>query len=223
MNTCELCGGGARRNKDFVNYLGSYATDFAIYAESGHYIVSPDKHPVIADPYYLIYPKDHVTSFQLLQPNHDNEIHELIQYIKDLSHKRSVIVFEHGQMRDGNKVKSVYHAHTHVIPTNAENVLERVKEDIIKRRGRTDSFTLDSYGAIKKLHDVDPGDYLLFHQDGVALYVQDNGSMDIPSQYFRVLLQQIMIPESPFINWKHMSTSEADVFKQRVSDLPHKI
>lgn len=220
---CVLCGGREKQVKIMTDFLGPYSKDLGVYVESEHFLVAPDLHPVVDDPYFLVFPRAHYTSFKLIPAEWDREMHEIGLYLAGLGSKSSVIIFEHGQMLDGNKVKSVYHAHTHVILTDEANILSRVEASIGELGGRTVPVEFDSYGSISVLREKVEGDYLLFRQDGRGLYVVDDGkTMDIPSQYFRVLLQSIYNPLSRFVNWKSMSDNERNIFKRRLVNFPRR-
>lgn len=220
---CVLCGGRAKQEEGIRKLFDKYTTDLAVYAESKHFIASPDLHPIVEDPYFLIFPKEHLTSFELVPAEWDYEMHEIGSYLKDLCQKDSVVIFEHGQMKDGNKVKSVYHAHTHIIPTNSPNILASVEASVKDLGGAVTPVVFDSFGTVSELNKRVKGDYLLFRQDGAGLFVSDNGTMDIPSQYFRVLLQELFNPMSRFINWKSMDKNEENLFKRRLMNYPRRI
>lgn len=82
-------------------------------AETDHFFVKPDVLPSNPDGrHFLVFPKKHVYNYAGLV-EHTWEIGNLIYNLEQRF--GPLVIFEHGGIRNGNNVQSVYHAHFHAI------------------------------------------------------------------------------------------------------------
>jgi hypothetical protein len=128
--------------------------------------------------------------------------------------KSSCVQFEHGDVVDGYKVQSVYHAHTHVIPTDFQ-VLPHVIEKFKEAGHRVEEVNFDSMGTIRLMSKRADGlNYYLLRQNEHGAFIRGNG--DIPSQFFQAMVSEIMHPNYPFIDWKQLEREELRVIRRRL-------
>ena len=195
-SNCLFCASVTDLAERFSGYYPNFDLCKAIYYQTSNFITTPDMYPVINDPYLLLIPKMHLTSFRKIDDSYRQEIQVHLDFIDKILNpygKYTRIMFEHGQNKDGNQTKSVYHAHLHIIYTNfcRRKISRRVMKDILS----WDAIPLPLHEpsfmtALKKQLETDE-DYLLFSIDGVHLLVSDR-SHSFPSQFFRVLLADLM-------------------------------
>lgn len=219
----------------FKNYLHNYHHRY-VYLSSENFISFPDQHPVGDFPYFLIVPRFHYTSFVQMPLSYNEEVKKHIIYLQACVRKKyenqfnQVIIFEHGQNADGNKVKSVYHAHLHVmfVDQDESNIRDYINHRMQALGIETQKNILTSpFNYIFSLRSVveSDQDYLYFYSGqediGEQITVLDNGQYDLFSQFFRVLLAEACHNE--FFDWKTASTAEADIFKKRLAVLPEPI
>ena len=221
-NDCLFCAGATELTKRFSNYYPNFDLRKAIFYQTDNFITTPDMYPVVGDPYLLLIPKMHVTSFRKLGSSYRQEIAKHLSAMDKVlnpSDKYARVMFEHGQNKDGNQTKSVYHAHLHVVYTNfcRRKISHRVMKDILSWDAiplptREPSFM----SALEEQLEVDD-DYLLFSIDKVHLVVKDQ-CHSFPSQFFRVLLADLM--GFQFINWKQAGQWQLNILGERLNRLP---
>lgn len=219
---CKLCQSVEDRIRSFDEIAGDLPDNKRIYRVSENFIVGAEKHPVVESPYFLVYPKQHYTSFRQLPLDFDGELTELVAYLLGISHCPTVIMFEHGQAKEGNKVKSIYHAHYHVIVTVllAMKVIAALVSSLEHHRLKFVHFhqgdNKSGYIARLQAYLADAPEYLYFQVNDDCFYIVDDGTAELPSQYFRVLLSEIAFPGVPFRNWKDGKKEDMEVFSQRL-------
>ncbi len=189
-------------------------------------MVTIDKHPVTDDvcPYFLIYPYSHFTSFLNMPDEMSGELEGHIAFCRLAAESdpltkglRNRVIFEHGQMKDGNSVKSIYHAHLHVLFGNfdAEKLLAYALEEMARVEVQYQVVPgNDPY--IKTLHNNVPAghDYLYFSVNDVRVIALDKGNDQIYSQFFRQIFARSCGAE--FVNWKTASPEQDHRFCQRL-------
>lgn len=221
-SNCLFCASVTDLAERFSGYYPNFDLRKAIYYQTSNFITTPDMYPIINDPYLLLIPKMHLTSFRKIDDSYRQEIQVHLDFIDKILNpcgEYARIMFEHGQNKDGNQTKSVYHAHLHIIYTNfcRRKISHRVMKDILS----WDAIPLPLHEpsfmtALKKQLGADE-DYLLFSIDGMHLLVNDR-SHSFPSQFFRVLLADLM--GFQFINWKQANKVQLSVMEKRLSRLP---
>ena len=206
--------------------------DRRIYLETNNFLTTIDSHPIIPEsPYFLIVPKEHYTSFAKLPRRLSGELSKHIKHVRKCvknsfpESKKHLVTFEHGQNKHGNKVKSVYHAHWHLIFTDYD--VGRILQTALGELQRLNvDFRLTHKQEINPLSalisQVRDCDYLYFSANDIKVQSIDNGNNGLYSQFFRVVMAQAC--SIPFIDWKNASPDELKVFGQRLySSLPKNI
>lgn len=208
----------------------------AIYLSTENFITTVDQHPLTPDPYFLIIPRQHFTSFAQMPVQMNEELREHIEYVQMCTRekysegkKMTMVVFEHGQNETGNAVKSVYHAHLHVLwmDTSALEILGKVYGEFrrLDVSWQSSQITCQMDYLANLANKKIAGDYLYFFTgddaSGEQVVVIDEG-YDFRSQLFRVILAEAA--GVPFVNWKTATPMELTAFGKRLEEaLPPKL
>ena len=189
-----------------------------VVAETPNMFAFAEAHPIVDEEYYLLTPKEHYQAFSHLPTHFSRDMNGMIQY---LTNGNEFIMFEHGELADKVKVKSVLHAHTHLILTN--NMLESVVEKTEELGAKPRYVHFDEYSTIDTLKDVvgDNG-YFMFREGEHGFVIPEN-DVELPSQFFRMLVDDIKNPEVPFPDWKNPSEEDVLVFQKRLTNLKKEI
>lgn len=221
-NDCRFCASATELTKRFSGYYPNFDLRKAIYYQTDNFITTPDMYPIISDPYLLLIPKMHLTSFRKINDVYHQEIQAHLSFIDKILNphgEHARIMFEHGQNKDGNQTKSVYHAHLHVIYTNfcRRKISHRVIKDVLSWDAIPLPINESCFmNALKGQLKADD-DYLLFSIDGVHFLVKDHYH-SFPSQFFRVILADLM--GFQFINWKQTNKMQLSLMEERLNRLP---
>lgn len=211
--------------------MSTIGEDQIVYKWGKRLFLTVDTHPVVdvhqngVVPYFLVVPYQHKTSFALLDPTMAAELESMLRYAefcvrsdrKTAAAMRNRIIFEHGQSRDGNKVKSIYHAHLHCLffEMGVENVLALALSEMsrlgvpyqVVRGG-------DTYLETLAKHVPEGCDYLYFRVNNTEIVALDDANDKIYSQFFRQILAKSS--GTPFLNWKDASFVEEAIFRERL-------
>lgn len=189
-----------------------------IISQTKNLLLTYELFPIDEDPYFLIVPKKHTTSFSQIKQNVDLEIRQLLDDLRDLYKKKNIIVFEHGEQVHGRKAQSIYHAHIHVLLTN-KNYFPQMKKELKKLEipFQVLAFNNSSTQSILKQHASNHS-YLLFRENNKGIFVLKTPELAVFSQFFRILMNKIN-NQRPFINWKSYSEEEAEVIKTRLNSI----
>lgn len=228
---CRFCGGYKELARRTQNKYPSLDADQCLYKVTESLFTTVDEHPIIPEsPYFLLIPHQHITSFA--QMNNKGIIEEMEEHFAllrqlvaqhRLGPKNNMIIFEHGQSRDGNAVKSVYHAHVHVMFTDYESdkILDHIISEL-RNLGVDYHLTHSSQPMLTTIAQYVPAktDYLYFCLGETQIVAVDNGQYDFYSQFFRVILAKAC--SQRFIDWKEATSQQLAVFEQRLHEsLPH--
>ena len=185
-----------------------------IFAQSKHFNATADLYPVLDDPYFLITPRDHYNNFRDIERK--EEMADIMQYLQTITGKPSVVSFEHGETEDGKKVQSVYHAHTHCIYTDRDYLSPAM--GILKGLGFNPKAITFKEPYVNGEAPRE-GSYYTFRQGENGIVIPE-GEIEIPSQFFRVVMEEIEKPDTPYPNWKDLHEDEARLMEQRLQNLP---
>ncbi|MBQ6449300.1 hypothetical protein IJJ08_00130 [bacterium] len=224
---CVFCDAESRI-PDTLAYAPGLDESQTVYAFGRWFFVTIDKHIVTSapTPYFLIVPYDHYTSYaQLSGDDKGAELEKLIAFTHfAVLNDRSTapfalnrVIFEHGQMRQGNKVKSVYHAHLHVLYGQfaAEFLMASVLHEM--EALEIPFFLVDHHrNYLETLQTNVPAgvDYLYFQVNDTCVVAIDEGNERIYSQFFRQILAKSS--GDAFINWKTATEDEHQIFCERL-------
>lgn len=231
MNTTKKVGGcrfcdAAGRVWDTLSFAPDLQPDECVYRWGKKTFLTIDKHPVTdaCVPYFLLVPYQHYTSFRVLPEEMGAEVDAMIAFAERAvrldqrtSKLANRIIFEHGQSRDGNKVKSIYHAHLHVLFGDfpAERILAYTLEELARLEVPY-QVVPSGRSYLATLHQNVPTgmDYLFFSVNNTEVVALDDGNDRIYSQFFRQILARTC--DAEFINWKSASESQNDTFRSRL-------
>ncbi len=213
-------------------YMSTIGPDQIVYKWGQDLFLTVDTHQVLAVeqhqewqvPYFLAVPYQHKTSFALLPRNMETELEALLRYAEFCvrSDRRTAaaknrILFEHGQSRDGNKVKSIYHAHLHCLffSMDVEDVLALALSEM-SRLGVPYQVVKgeDTYLATLAAYVPEGMDYLYFRVNDVEIVALDDANDRIYSQFFRQILARAYGCE--FIDWKTATPEQEAIFHERL-------
>ena len=213
MKECCFCHdleGHAENIRQLLPELGAKL----IVAETPHLLAFGEAYPVVDEPHYLITPREHYQAFSHLPEGFDQEMDGLVRHLAD----RDFIMFEHGELADKVKVRSVLHAHTHLIPTN-RNMLAQVVEKTRQAGVIPQYVHFDGLSTIKQLNRVvDENGYFMFRQGEHGFFVPEAGH-ELPSQFFRRVIDELTEPEQPFLDWKELDDESKIIFQRRLTNL----
>lgn len=214
---CLFCSRLKGHAKNIAILVPKYKGKRLIYYETEHFLATAELHPVVKDPYFLIVPKHHYNAFSQIDISYAKEMDIIVRYLKELfPHKKSYVIFEHGEIFGQKKVQSIYHAHSHVILTNFNyflHILKKMKKDKMNPH----ILRFYTHSTIEEIQKkVKNESYLLFRQETTGALVKIKKEMRIPSQIFRKWMHELDNPDKKFINWKKLSKKEKEVVQNRL-------
>lgn len=191
-----------------------------IISETKNLFLTYELFPINEDPYFLIIPKRHATSFSQIKEKIDPEMNQLVVALHDLYKKKNVVIFEHGEQIHGKKAQSIYHAHTHVILTN-KDYLRQMEEELNKIEIPFKKINFDNFST-QSLLEENAGNqsYLLFRENKEGIFILETPDLPVFSQFFRILMNKIN-NQRPFVNWKNYNDIDADVIRTRLNSIIH--
>ena len=220
IKTCLFCNNLDGHIKHARKLMSWIKPSEFIISETKNLFLTYELFPISEDPYFLIVPKKHSTSFSQLKKHVDLEISQLINTLCDMYKKKNTVIFEHGEQTHGKKAQSIYHAHIHIILTN-KNYLKQMEDELNKIEIPFKEIGFNNF-FIQSILKKNAGNlgYLLFRQNNEGILVLETPEMPIFSQFFRILMNKID-NQRPFINWKNYNNLDANVIKTRLTSIMH--
>lgn len=218
---CLFCSKLKGHAENIARLIPKYKGKKLIYYQTPHFLTTAELCPIVKDPYFLIVPKKHFKAFSQINKLYAREMDTIIRYLRGLfKHKKSYVIFEHGEVSGENKAQSVYHAHTHVIVTNKNyflHILKKMKEN----KMNPEILKFSTHSTLEEIQKkVKSKNYLLFRQETVGALVKETKKMRIPSQTFRRWMYDFENPNKKFIDWKELDNEERQIIQKRLLSLP---
>lgn len=121
---CPFCFNLEGHRRRFLSLYPNTDPNLVLLGSNRDFLVTAELHPIIDAPYFLVIPRHHFFTFSEINIDYHDSLNRLIaNFIFPASN--NFVIFEHGTHQSlTDKVKSVSHAHCHLIlPPDGLNFL----------------------------------------------------------------------------------------------------
>ncbi len=196
--------------------------DLSVVRKSKSFRVQPDSLPVHPNgSHMLIIPNDHLYGFAFVPTEHGEEVQTLIDGLESTL-EEELVLFEHGGIKHGGGLQSVYHAHAHLIGSEGHDVLSYMGQ-VMSGDGIDYELISANHNPIRNIQNTFRGEgYFYVQQNGNALMAHDPEDV-LPSQIAQRNMSLLLTGE--VVNWKEMPQNPqyADLSIGRISTLLERV
>lgn len=221
LRECQFCSPEMTSFTHFEE-RGLERIDLAILRKTENFVAKPDSLPVHPEGIHmLVIPNKHTYSFAQLPTEVGPEVQDLVGDL-ETTLGEELVLFEHGGIKHGGKIQSVYHAHAHLIGSGGNNVLGYMAGVLEQEQIGYDVVSAD-HNPVRNIQGAFQNQgYFYIQQDGFAIVAHDPNEV-LPSQLAQRNMSALLTGE--VVNWKKMGANPryADLSVGRISSLLDKV